>query len=105
MEWSVKKGVFKAYATMDVTTNFSSANIDFDNCEAIPEWNDRADELLVILQSEAGLTAIQTGADQQAADVVPDRQNTSPMQPSPGGPSGAMSGIETQRADGVQQEG
>lgn len=55
--------------------------------------------------SEAGLTAIQTGADQQAADVVPDRQNTSPMQPSPGGPSGAMSGIETQRADGVQQEG
>lgn len=50
--------------------------------------------------SEAGLTALQTGADQQVTDVVPDRQNTSPMQPSPGGPGGAMGGIETQRADG-----
>lgn len=63
--------------------------------------------------SEAGMTALDTGADiemaQQASDegVIPDRNNTSPMFPDRAGPStgGPMRGIETQMADGVQSGG
>lgn len=60
--------------------------------------------------SEAGMTALDTGADlqvaQQPADegVIPDQNNTSPMLPGRSGPEtgGALQGIETQRADGLE---
>lgn len=71
MEWSVKKGVFKAYATMEVKTHFSFEDEDKGDCRAIPDWNARADELWEKLKSEL------TG---KAANVHVDIEN-------PDGPS------------------
>ena len=54
--------------------------------------------------SEAGMTALDTGADMQVAQqeadegVIPDQNNTSPMFPDR---TGALTGIETQAFDGA----